>query len=500
MREGELVGSRYRLVLSVGHGAMARVWRAEDLVTGGFVAVKFLELSADQLSGMDEEEVRETYRVARLRFAQEGELLKEITHPRVPRCHETGSHAGVPYIVMDFIEGVPLNVFLRKRRPLLLEPAAAVAAQVADVLQSLHTARPGRPLLHRDVKPSNIMLVQGSGLAMLLDLGIAKPLTADAAKYTQQGQSLGTVGYQSPEQILGLAVTCASDVYGFGCVCYELLTGRPPFLEEEGNLAVQHLTQDPLPLEIFASGVPEELSDLVLRMLAKDPGLRPEMAEVLRAFDRFRPKPGDPAPQPRLDPDPTLPFRCPGQPEPPEQPAAVLGESGGQDDEPQWLSVRGVERDCDLARRELDSGAPGEAVLRLATITQTARGQWGPRRSLVREVWQLVAEGLRLRGSAVDAAQHYEQLAADWQGSEVPQDRAEVLVWRLRAAECRLPGAVASALREVGGAAVAAQDLPVDLVRRVRTVREAVEDALFDLGYAEEVRALLDGVDGDLDR
>jgi len=497
LREGELVGGRYRLVLSVGHGAMARVWRADDSAAGGIVAVKFLELSADQLSGMDEEEARETYRVARLRFAQEGELLKEITHPRVPRCHATGTHAGVPYIVMDFIEGVPLNAFLRKRRPLPLAAAAAIAVQVADALQSLHTANPGRPLLHRDVKPSNIMLAQDSGLAMLLDLGIAKPLTAEAAKYTQQGQSLGTVGYQSPEQIRGQTVTCASDVYGFGCLCYELLTGRPPFLEGEGNLAVQHLTQSPLPLDVFAPGVPGELSDLVLQTLAKDPARRPEMAEVLRVLDRFRPKLGDPAPQPRLDPDPTLPFRCP---QTPQQPATALEEPGGQDDESEWLSARAVERDCDLARRELDRGAPGEAVIRLAGITRTARGQWGPRRPPVREVWRIAAEGLRLRGSAADAARLYEQLAEDWQASEVPADRAEVLVWRLRAAECRLPEAVVPALREVAEVEAAAEDLPIDLAGRVRAVREDVEDILSGLGYAEEVRALLDQANGDCDR
>jgi hypothetical protein len=475
---------------------MAQVWRARDRRTGLTVAVKFLSPAEDVHRQLDTREKQEDIRVLLLRFQQETLLLSRLDNIGIPRLYDHGKHRNVPFLVMELIEGMPLKQFLDLRRPLPLGSGVAVAVQIADALACAHRL----PVVHRDLKPQNVMLAY-SGLVKLVDFGIAKQLGADVPSYTKYGTTLGSLGYQAPEQLHWGPVTPKTDVYALGCVCYELFTGRAPFIGSESKpLQDQHLNDLPAPPIVFAPHLPDDLDNLVVRMLAKDPDERPDMTEISTTLRLHLPSVGAPAPVPRLHPDPTRLFREPEavhQERVAESRAAVADEpSPGSD----WLSVREVESDCQEAEQELAVGSPATAVDRLAGIAGAARKEWGPARPLVRKVHRLAAEGLRQIGDHGRAAPLYQQLADDQLRSRDPRDREAAVVWRLRAAECRLPfGEGASALDALHeGARAAASTLPEGLAAEVRAVCRELEARLVALGYREQVQRLLERLEREL--
>ncbi|MEU8867621.1 serine/threonine protein kinase [Streptomyces umbrinus] len=472
---GDLIDGRYDLKEPLGKGGMAQVWRAREASEGREVAVKFLRHDSEVLYSLDPQELEAELAVRNARFRREAGLLGMLDHPGITAFYGTGTHQGMPYIAMRLVTGVSLRTFLDEHNPLPLAAAVAIAVQVAGALACAHTL----PVVHRDLKPANIM-IDDEGAVVLIDFGIAKPLHADATRYTAHGSTLGTRGYLAPEQLLELEPTTRTDVYCFGCIFYELLTGRPPFpLGADTGLADKHLHEEPIPPSVYAAGIPEEIDDLVIRMLAKKPEQRPAVDEVLEILAPFGPGPGDPEPRPRTRPDPTTPLRWVPDSAARPRPALPVPPVAATSDEGEWLDARMVEQLCLRAESEIASGEPGDAAGRLRGLTVRVRKEWGERRPLVRRVWQGVADGLRLAGDFGSAARLYQQIDDDLIHGDGPAERAERAVVRLRLAECRLAfGELEAAIITVDAEGRTAAGLPPELAARVEDVRGAVDTQL----------------------
>lgn len=259
-----VLGDRYEIDGVLGQGGMAKVFRGTDRVLGRTVAVKVLSPQfADDQSFV-------------ARFRREAQAAAGLNHPNIVGVFDTGSHQDVHYIVMEYVEGKTLRDALRDDGPLLPERAAEIADAVARALGSAHEAG----LVHRDIKPGNIMLTS-DGEVKVMDFGIARTTSGDTL--TQTAAVLGTASYLSPEQAQGQAVDLRSDIYSLGCVLYEMLTGRPPFAGDSPvAIAYKHVRDDP-PLPSRVNGdVPPDLEAVVMKCLAKNPENRYASAQELR--------------------------------------------------------------------------------------------------------------------------------------------------------------------------------------------------------------------------
>ena len=253
---------RYRLVRRIATGGMGEVWQADDTVLGRRVALKLLveELAADDR--------------ATRRFVREARATARLAHPNVARVFDFGRQGGAPFLVMELLEGETLAARLASG-PLGPAEAARVAAAVADALEAAHR----RGIVHRDVKPSNVMLTR-DGEVKVLDFGIAA--AADETHSTTGSGLYATVAYVSPERVAGEPATPASDVYSLGAVLYELLCGRPPFSGPSPALVARaHLHDQPVPVRQLAPWVPARLAEACQAALAKDPARRPSSAASL---------------------------------------------------------------------------------------------------------------------------------------------------------------------------------------------------------------------------
>ncbi|MEU6542755.1 protein kinase [Streptomyces sp. NPDC046859] len=264
-----LLADRYELQELLGRGAMGEVWRACDHLLGRPVAVKLLHAE----EGTDAE-----------RFRLEARIAARLNHPNVVGMYDFGSHHDQPHLVMELVDGWNLAQERSLRGALAPAEAAAIAAQAAAGLSAAH--RQG--VVHRDVKPANVMLTTDRTVK-IADFGIARFAEEAASNLTATGKIIGTADYLAPERALGRPAQPASDVYSLGCVLYELLTGRPPF-RGATSLAVvqQHVSATPAQPDHLRPGIPRPLSDYVLRMLAKDPAHRPtaeQAADWLAARD-----------------------------------------------------------------------------------------------------------------------------------------------------------------------------------------------------------------------
>jgi serine/threonine-protein kinase len=269
---GRLINGRYRLIAPLGEGGMATIWRAVDEQLDREVAVKLLREQFGSDAGFA------------ARFRQEARAAGSLSHPNIVPVYDYGTDAdGSQFIVMQLVEGDTLATLLRERGHLETDDAVRIALGVASALEAAHR----RGLVHRDVKPGNILLTD-DGDVKVTDFGIARAVSE--ASMTVTGTTLGSVHYFSPEQARGDEVTGASDVYALGIVLYEMLTGRRPFEgDSAAGVALKRLNEDPAPPSAFRP-VPTGLSAIVMRALQREPADRfPDagsFAEALRLWQR----------------------------------------------------------------------------------------------------------------------------------------------------------------------------------------------------------------------
>jgi serine/threonine protein kinase len=252
---GECLGA-YRIEALAGMGSMARMYsaRAPD---GQRVAIKLVKQEyADDA-------------VFRRRFALEAEIARTVSSPHVVAVLDNGEHHGMPYLVQRFVEGRSLEEKLRQERRLDLDETVRICADVAQGLQALGDAG----MIHRDVKPGNILLDQND-TAYLTDFGLAKDTNADSA-ITGPGEAMGSLRYMAPEQIRGEPVTPSADLYSLGCVVFECVQGVPPFVYEEGVRILWAHLQDEPPDPVGPPRPPDQFIRVLKSALHKRPEDRP---------------------------------------------------------------------------------------------------------------------------------------------------------------------------------------------------------------------------------
>jgi hypothetical protein len=248
----------YRIEALLGRGGMSVVYRAENIRLGNKVALKLL---ADELA--EDESFRE-------RFVRESRTAATLNHPNIVTIYDAGDWEGVLYIAMRWIDG-DLKAHLRREGPLAPDHALAVAGQIGSALDAAHA----RGLLHRDVKPANILFDPGEPgappLAYLADFGLTKHLESRSG-ITASGQFVGTIDYMSPEQIEGREVDSRTDIYSLGCVIFESLAGGTPFRREtEVAVLWAHMREDPPPLSELRADLHQEVDGVIAKAMAKLP-------------------------------------------------------------------------------------------------------------------------------------------------------------------------------------------------------------------------------------
>lgn len=274
---------RYRLLGELGHGAMGVVYKAEDPLLGRIVAIKTITLVSDAAERIEYE----------ARFFQEARAAGGLNHPSLITIHDIGREGDVAYMAMELVDGVELREIMT-RGPLPLGLALGIIAQAAEGLAYAHE----RGVVHRDIKPGNIMIVRGRH-AKIMDFGIARMRVSDVK--TQTGAILGSPKYMSPEQVAGKRVDHRADIFSLGVVLYELTAGTAPFAAPNmAQLMQQIAVATPLPPSAVNHSLPPMLDLIVARALEKEPDARyqsaAEMAADLRRCIAELPEPENTAP------------------------------------------------------------------------------------------------------------------------------------------------------------------------------------------------------------
>jgi serine/threonine-protein kinase len=282
---------RYELGHRIGGGGMAEVVEAHDRKLDRRVAVKLLR------DGAGDPRARE-------RFAMEARMAAGFSHPNVVSVYDVGEIDGRPYLVMELVSGQSLAEILHARGPLPVDEALTTTDALLSALAAAHD----HGLVHRDVKPANV-LVASDGRVKLADFGIAKAAQQASASLTATGEVMGTPTYLSPEQVDGLDATTRSDLYAVGLVLYEMLTGGPPFTGDHAvSVALAHKQSPVPPLRDRRPDAGSGIAAVVHRALEKDPARRygsaPEMQQALRSVAKSGPEPADSTVATAL-PDPT---------------------------------------------------------------------------------------------------------------------------------------------------------------------------------------------------
>jgi serine/threonine-protein kinase len=257
---------KYTLGELLGQGGMGAVYRSHHPLLNRPIAIKVMlaSIAADPQ--------------AHQRFLREAQVVAVLSHPNIINIFDIDVQDGQPYIVMDFAPGGSLAARLHGG-PLALDETLRLAIPLADALAYAH----GQGLIHRDLKPANVLL-RPDGSPVLADFGLARPVIADgAAKITATGAVLGTLAYMAPEQFSGRPSDARADIYAFGVMLYEMLTGRVPFEGDSAQIMYGHLQQPPAPPRQLNPALPDAIERLILRMLAKNPDLRPHSAAELAA-------------------------------------------------------------------------------------------------------------------------------------------------------------------------------------------------------------------------
>jgi serine/threonine-protein kinase len=262
---GQTFAGRYEVKSMLGMGGMGVVYRAIDKELGEAVAIKTLK--ADAMASDP---------AMLARFKDEIRLARKITHRNVVRTHDLGEVEGMYYITMEFCEGQSLKHLIQSRGHLPVAVTLTVGKQLCRALESAHE----QGVIHRDIKPQNLIM-EPSGTLKVMDFGIAR-LAARTDGVTQAGTAIGTPEYMAPEQLLGDKVDFRVDLYAAGCVLFECLTGRTPFVADSPiTLVAKQLEEVPPSPATLNGEVPEALAALILRTLSKDPNKRPASAAAL---------------------------------------------------------------------------------------------------------------------------------------------------------------------------------------------------------------------------
>jgi len=261
---GELFAGRFEILEEIGSGGMGMVYRALDRELGDQVALKMLL----------PELVRDRSLVER--FKSEIRLARHISSKHVVRTHDIGERDGVYFLTMEYVEGITVRELLDTRGKLGVAPTLAIASQLAYSLVAAH----GQGVIHRDIKPQNLLL-DASGVLKVMDFGVAR-LAGATSGLTEVGMSVGTPTYMAPEQMLGEEFDARVDLYATGVVLFECLLGRVPFEANSAVALIAKVLSEPAPVPAALDpGIPQPLSDLVVRLLAKEPEARPANAEEL---------------------------------------------------------------------------------------------------------------------------------------------------------------------------------------------------------------------------
>ena len=264
----DIIDGKYRVIREIGSGGMARVYRAINMSTRKVVAVKMLK--EEYLN--DKEFLR--------RFDREARASLELSHDNIVRAYGVGEDNGVPYIVLEYVEGKTLKDLIRESPGghLSVQQSIGICSQILDALSYAHA----HGIIHRDVKPQNV-IVTNRGKAKLADFGIAREVTASTVTFSGKNV-IGSVHYISPEQAKGLPATEESDIYSAGISLYEMLTGTVPFIGDTTvSTALMHLSEEPEPPQELNPSIPPALNDIVLRALEKDPQMRYSSAKLMRS-------------------------------------------------------------------------------------------------------------------------------------------------------------------------------------------------------------------------
>jgi len=271
MEEPRRLGGRYELGQVLGRGGMAEVYLAHDTRLGRTVAVKTLRADLARDPSFQ------------ARFRREAQSAASLNHPAIVAVYDTGEDyidgTSIPYIVMEYVDGSTLRELLHSGRKLLPERAMEMTIGILQALEYSH--RNG--IVHRDIKPANVMLTR-NGQVKVMDFGIARAMGDAGMTMTQTAAVIGTAQYLSPEQAKGEQVDARSDLYSTGCLLYELLTVRPPFVGDSPvAVAYQHVREEAQPPSVFDPEITPEMDAIVLRALVKDPDYRYQSADEMRA-------------------------------------------------------------------------------------------------------------------------------------------------------------------------------------------------------------------------
>lgn len=267
---GKTIGNHFKILELIGQGGLGVVYKAQHEFLGTHSAVKFL-LSAKHLDGKH-----------LMRFQREAKTALELHHPYIAGVQEFGVYDEAPYMVMEFVDGTPLNEVIEREKGISSKTALTILKQTAEGLSYAHQQK----VIHRDIKPANILICtdkSGNVVTKIIDFGIAKIAEEEGGRnLTQTGEVFGTPNYMSPEQCQGKKADFRSDLYSLGCVAYEMLSGRPPFTGDSAIEVIMKHVNEP------AKRLRERqdlrgIEEVVARLLAKDPNHRYDGAESLLA-------------------------------------------------------------------------------------------------------------------------------------------------------------------------------------------------------------------------
>jgi serine/threonine protein kinase len=296
---GFVINGKYRILEMIGRGGMGTVYLCEHILLQRLVALKALPLdkSVQNASAVD-------------RFYREGQAVAALNHPNIVRCHDLDRQNQLHFIVMEYVDGSPLNDIVKNHGPMTVPRAAHYIAQAAEGLQHAHEAG----WVHRDIKPGNLLLDR-AGVVKVLDMGLARSQEEKTGSVTErynENNILGTADFVAPEQALNSHdVDIRADIYSLGATFYFLLAGRPPFPHNTiAQKLIAHQMQEPDPLHTLRPDVPEELEAVIATMMAKDPDERYQTPEEVMAA---------------LEPWTELPIPAPPEQEMPRHTPLVAG-------------------------------------------------------------------------------------------------------------------------------------------------------------------------------